>query len=186
MAGNTKIVKLVVKSTPNKELLSAVTRLQCDVAVGELFTSKVAPLLRAAEKAFGDVLFIKATVAEQELDIEADTTLADAEGFGAVTALLYSVAEKAPAEPRRSLNDVLLRRPVGKELPPEWALLSRQALHAIFNTLRSRVVSDTLGWLDADTGKAFIVKLGQVLYDISTFHDRLAHHRQYEPQQGAH
>ena len=107
MAGNTKIVKLVVKSTPNKELLSALTRLQCDVAVGELFTSKVAPLLRAAEKAFGDVLFIKATVAEQKLDIEAGMTLADAEGFGAVTALLYSVAEKAPAEPRRSLNDVL-------------------------------------------------------------------------------
>ena len=91
MAGNTRIVKLIVKSAPNKELLSALKRLQCDVAVGELFTSQVAPLLRAAKKAFGDMLFIKATVpsvAEQELNIEADMTLADAEGFGAVTALL--------------------------------------------------------------------------------------------------
>ena len=88
MAGNTRIAKLIVKSAPNKELLSALKRLQCDVAVGELFTSQVAPLLRAAKKAFGDMLFIKATVAEQELNIEADMTLADAEGFGAVTALL--------------------------------------------------------------------------------------------------
>ena len=177
MAGNTKIVKLVVKSTPNKELLSALTRLQCDVAVGELFTSKVAPLLRAAEKAFGDVLFIKATVAEQELNIEAGMTLADAEGFGAVTALLYTVCEIAPAEPRRSLNDALMRQVIGKAVPPAWSLEQRPALHTILNLLRSQVIADNLGWHDAATGKAFIARLGKVLYEISKFHDKLAHFR---------
>ena len=175
MAGNTRIAKLIVKSAPNKELLSALKRLQCDVGVGELFTSSVVPFLRAAKREFGDVLLVKVTVAGQDVNIEAGMTLADAEGFGAVTALIYMVAEIALAEPQRSLNDVLFRPVNGKAVPPTWGLEQRPALHIILNTLRSQVVADDLGWCGAVTGKEFIAKLGQVPYDISTFHDKMSH-----------
>ena len=48
--------------------------------------------------------------------------------------------------------------------------------------MRDRVIADGLGWLDAETGREFIMKLGQVLFDISPFHDKLAHARQRVPE----
>ena len=79
---DTEIIKLTVKTTPNKLLLSALKRLQCGVAVCELFASSVLPLLRATQNSFGGVLFIKMTMPDQKLTIEAGVALAEAEGLG--------------------------------------------------------------------------------------------------------
>ena len=66
----TKFVALQVKQPPNKELLSAVKRVPCDLSLEQVFESVVEPMLRSKEKPFGDLIWVKVMMSIRgEMDV---------------------------------------------------------------------------------------------------------------------
>ena len=127
---------------------------------------------------------IKTNIEGEEIEVDPDETLARLSMIGTVQKITFFCDGPRSAAPQRMLT--LLQsagaRAESNAVPDEWDMNVRSATHGIYNTLRLAVITDRLGWIQAATGRHFIMQLGGVLYKISTFHDRFAHFRESIPE----